>query len=305
MSSPPVVEASGLSKSFDGDDAVSAVSFTVPSGTVLGVVGPNGAGKTTLIRMLVGLVAPTAGTGQILGYDLNDFGEVSHLVGATFPASGFERRATGRRNLRFLARLRGVSQARVDQVLDFVELADSADSAVGTYSTGTVQRLTLAAALMHEPRLLFLDEPFSGLDPEGARELLTLVARYQEEGRTLIVSSHRLRELAEICDHLLILRQGRPLFAGSVDQLHALSDISITVVQLKDDVSPALADWCTINGVEVSGRDIFVRGGDEQVSAVMTRALADGAVVRRVSSDSDEMETAVLQLLQRGGNSRA
>jgi ABC-2 type transport system ATP-binding protein len=215
---PPIV-VDHLTKKFGDFVAVDDVSFSVNAGEVFGWLGPNGAGKTTTIRMLLGLVAPTEGTAEILGHPLHRPASFLPRVGAMIEGPAFYPSLSGRRNLEVLARLGGIDAARIDQVLASTGLAHRAHERYRSYSLGMKQRLGIAAALLGDPDLLVLDEPTNGLDPPGIRELRTLLVALAQAGTTVFVSSHLLDELQHVCDHLVVIDQGRLVFAGAVDEL--------------------------------------------------------------------------------------
>jgi len=208
-----------LTKDFGRVPAVRDLTFDVPAGRVTGFLGPNGAGKTTTLRMLLGLVTPTSGRALIAGRCYADLVRPRTAVGAVLEATGFHPGRRGRDHLRLLARATGVSTARVDEVLDVVGLAADARRRVGGYSLGMRQRLGLAAALLGDPGVLILDEPANGLDPEGMAWLRELLRGMATEGRTVLVSSHVLSEVAQIAEHVVIINQGRLRYAGPLADL--------------------------------------------------------------------------------------
>ncbi len=210
----PAIETAGLSKHFGQRRAVDELTITIPAGTVAGFIGPNGSGKTTAIRLLLGLVRPTAGSATVLGRPVTDPRSYLPRVGALVEAPAFYPSMSGRTNLEVLARLAGYSHARVDVVLELVELADRARDRVGTYSLGMKQRLGVAMALLPDPDLLILDEPANGLDPPGIIATRDLLRRLRDEGKTVFLSSHLLGELEQVADWLVMLHQGRALYDG-------------------------------------------------------------------------------------------
>jgi ABC-2 type transport system ATP-binding protein len=216
-----------LSKHFGSFRAVEGVTFDVPAGAVTGFLGPNGAGKTTTLRMLLGLVRPTRGKALIGGRRYQDLRRPRREVGALLEATGYHPGRKGLDHLRILAALTGVASRRVEEVLDQVGLLDAADRRVGGYSLGMRQRLGLAAALLGDPALLVLDEPANGLDPEGIAWLRGLLRGLAGEGRTILVSSHILSEVAQI-DRVVIVGGGQLRFAGS---LAALTDANASLEQ--------------------------------------------------------------------------
>ena len=217
----PVIEVRGLTKRFGQVLAVDQMSFDVEAGTVTGFLGSNGAGKTTTLRMLLGLIRPDAGTATICGQAYRDLEQPLHQVGAVLEASSFHPGRTARNHLRVQAMAGQADPARIDDVLGLVELGGVADRRVGGFSLGMRQRLGLATALLTDPDLLILDEPANGLDPEGVRWLRDLLRGLAAQGRTVLVSSHLLAEVAQTVDQVLILDHGHLVAASSLAELTA------------------------------------------------------------------------------------
>ncbi len=213
------VQVRGLTKRFGQVSAVEDLTFDVPAGRVTGFLGPNGAGKTTTLRMLLGLVQPTGGEALINGRPYAALPAPRRTIGAVLEATGFHPGRRARDALRVLAAVTGVPQSRVDDVLDQVSLTADADRRVGGYSLGMRQRLGLAAALLGDPRVLILDEPANGLDPEGMAWLRGLLRERADAGCTVLISSHVLSEIAQLADHAVIIHRGRLRFAGPLTDL--------------------------------------------------------------------------------------
>ena len=219
----PVVEARGLLKTYGDITAVDHVDLTVESGDVYGYLGPNGAGKTTSLRMLLGLIRPTSGSARLFGRDpLLDGARALDGVAGFVEGPRFYPYMSGRRNLQLLADYDGGdARTRIDEVLDVVELTDRAKHRVGGYSHGMRQRLGIAASLLRSPRMLLLDEPTTGLDPAGIRDMRALIRRLADEGITVLLSSHLLTEVEELCNRVAIIQKGRILYEGSLAELLA------------------------------------------------------------------------------------
>lgn len=203
------ITITGLTKRFGDVLAVDDLSFTIGRGTVAGFLGSNGAGKTTTLRALLGLITPTSGTTAINGTPYRELHQPTRTVGALLDSSGYHPGRTAHDHLRGLAIATGVPTARVDTVLDEVHLTDAARRRVGGYSLGMRQRLGLAAALLGDPEILILDEPANGLDPEGILWLRSFVRDFADSGRTVLISSHVLTEVAQTVDEVVIIRSGR------------------------------------------------------------------------------------------------
>ena len=214
-----VVETSGLTKRFgNGVLAVDSVEMSVRRGEVYGFLGPNGAGKTTTLRMLMGLIRPTSGTATVAGHAPGDPAGLAR-IGALVEAPGFYPYLSGRENLGVIADYASVDQKRVAEVLDIVELTSRAGRKFGSYSTGMKQRLGVAAALLKDPELLILDEPTSGLDPQGMAEMRKLIKQIGQGNRTVLLSSHLLPEVEQICDRVGVIRGGKLVTESTVQEL--------------------------------------------------------------------------------------
>jgi ABC-2 type transport system ATP-binding protein len=218
-----LVRVEHLSKTFGTVRAVDDLTFEIGPGRVTGFLGPNGAGKTTTLRMLLGLVVPTSGTATIGGARYQDLPRPGRVVGAALEASSFHPGRTARDHLRVLAPQVGVTTKRCDEVLELVGLRDAAKRRVGGFSLGMRQRLGLAATLLGDPRVLLLDEPANGLDPEGIAWLRSLLRYLAGEGRTVLVSSHVLSEVHQTVDDVVIIAKGRLVHASSLAELEALA----------------------------------------------------------------------------------
>jgi ABC-2 type transport system ATP-binding protein len=214
-----VVTASSLSKRYGALVAVDELTFSLRPGTVTGFLGPNGAGKTTTLRMLLGLAEPTAGEALVFGRRYHELDNPARRVGAVLESSDFHPGRSGRNHLRALALAAEIPSSRVEEMLELVELHSAADRRVKTYSLGMRQRLGLAAALLGDPELLILDEPANGLDPAGVYWLRSFLRRFAEQGRTVLLASHMLAEIAQTVDQVLIIDRGRRIASGRIDEL--------------------------------------------------------------------------------------
>jgi ABC-2 type transport system ATP-binding protein len=213
------IVVAGLTKTYGTLRAVDGLSFTVEPGTITGFLGPNGAGKTTTLRMLLGLITPDAGTATISGHPYRALPAPNDQVGAVLEASGFHPTRSGRNHLRIYGAVNGYPPERADQVLELVGLAGAGRRPVRGYSLGMRQRLALATALLGDPRVLILDEPANGLDPEGIAWLRQLLRSLADEGRTVLVSSHVLSEVQQLVDQVVILHRGRLVRQGALSEL--------------------------------------------------------------------------------------
>jgi ABC-2 type transport system ATP-binding protein len=214
-----VVSCRALTKRYGELVALDGVTFALQAGTVTGFLGPNGAGKTTTLRLLLGLAEPTGGEALVFGRRYRELEQPIRQVGAVLESSDFHPSRSGRDHLRTLALAAGLSRGRVEEMLQLVELGAEAGRLVKTYSLGTRQRLGLAAALLGDPGLLILDEPANGLDPAGVHWLRSFLRQLAIDGRTVLVSSHLLAEVAQTVDQVLIINHGRLLAGGRLDEL--------------------------------------------------------------------------------------
>ena len=274
--------------------AVDDLSFTVEHGRITGFLGPNGAGKTTTLRVLLGLVQPTAGSATILGRAYRSLDEPARRVGAVLEATGYHPTRSGRNHLRVLATATGVPTTRVDEVLALVKLEPWARRKVKTYSLGMRQRLSLACALLGDPEVLVLDEPANGLDPEGIRWLRDLLRSLSTEGRTILISSHVLAEIAQTVDDVAIIQQGRLVAHAPLDEL-----TSRGAVRVRTPAVERLRDVLTAAGLGasiVAPDRLAVEGTPERVGEI---AAANGVVLHELRADAS-LEEIFLELTSGG-----
>ena len=292
----------GLSKRFGDVVAVDRLGFEVEEGTVVGFLGPNGAGKTTTLRMLLGLVTPTAGSATIHGLPYRELPDPVRQVGALLEASGFHPGRTARNHLLVAATATGLPPGRADQVLAQVGLADAARRRVGGFSLGMRQRLGLATALLGDPQVLVLDEPANGLDPQGVHWLRGFLRQLADQGRTVLVSSHVLAEVAQTVDQVVILAGGRLVTQAP---LAALTDQARGAVRVRSADTGALRDLLAAHGatVELAGPDELVASGvtSQQVGRM---AAAAGIAIYEMGFERANLEEVFLQLTApQGGTS--
>jgi ABC-2 type transport system ATP-binding protein len=279
MSATPI-EARGLVKRYGDVTAVDDVDLTVGAGEVYGYLGPNGAGKTTSLRMLLGLIRPDAGSAKLFGRDpLVEGARALDGVAGFVEAPRFYPYLSGRRNLELVAALDGGdAAARIGEALDTVELTARAKDRVGGYSHGMRQRLGIAAALVREPRLLLLDEPTTGLDPGGMRDMRRLVRRLADQGITVLLSSHLMGEVEELCDRVAIVRAGRVVYEGSLPELLA-STAGRYALRTTDDVRAAAlaAERHGVTDVRFADGGLTLSAEDEAVAA-LSIALGEAGI---------------------------
>ena len=228
------IRVARLTKRYGTVAAVNDLSFEVRAGAVTGFLGPNGAGKTTTLRILLGLARPTSGEATIFGQRFASLADPVRTVGASLEISGFHPGRSGRNHLRSLAVLGGLPSSRVEEVLKLVEMTGAADRRAGKYSMGMRQRLALAATLLGDPKLLVLDEPANGLDPQGIRWLRDFLRAMAAEGRTVLISSHVLAEVAQTVDDVIVIHHGHLVDEGPVDRLSGPKQVSVRSPRLAD-----------------------------------------------------------------------
>jgi ABC-2 type transport system ATP-binding protein len=291
------IETSGLSKRFRRRVAVQPIDLEVPRGSLFGYLGPNGAGKTTTIRMLLGLARPTKGGARVLGRDVpRGLAAVRKQIGSVLENPAFYPRLSARANLKILARTAGDAAAlgRIDELLDRVGLADRAGDKVRTYSHGMRQRLGLAAALLHDPELIVLDEPATALDPAGIRDVRAMLQALRGEGRTLFISSHLLSEVEQICDQVAVVSKGRLMYQGSLTGLTTGAGRVHVEIDDPDAAERALRDlgW----SVARDGAALYVDGVPAKE---VSRALADrGLYAGGLAHEGRRLEDVFLELTE-------
>ena len=289
-----VIEVRGLVKRFGPGTAVDGLSFAVGAGTVAGFLGPNGAGKTTTLRVLVGLVRPDSGQATIWGKPYRELGGRWRRVGAVLEASGIHPGRTVTGHLRVRAAATGAGRSRIGAVLAETGMGELAGRRAGSLSLGERQRLGLAGALLGEPEVLILDEPANGLDPAGVLWLRGFLRRLGDEGRTVLVSSHILAEVAQFADRAIVVDAGRLVSAGPVTELAKAARPAVIVrTPRAEALSAALASEGAAVRVAGPGRLEITGLGTEQVA---TLAAALGIPVFEMTSDSGSLEDAFLRL---------
>jgi ABC-2 type transport system ATP-binding protein len=301
----PAIRLRALRKVFGNVVAVDDIDLDVPTGAVYGYLGPNGAGKTTSLRMMLGLIRPTSGKVELFGRNPATDG-VAALDGvAGFVESPmFYPYLSGRRNLHLLAALDGGRHhERVEEVLEVVELSGRGDDKVGGYSQGMRQRLGLAAALLRRPRLLLLDEPTNGLDPGGMRDMRRLVATLADEGLTVLLSTHLMVEVEQLCSELAVIARGRIRFAGTISDLrdaHPGADYRLTVT----DPRRALGAGADVPGVHLEVEDasgqLLVRAEPEAAARLTVRLGAAGVGIYTMLPDAPTLEELFFGLTEGG-----
>jgi ABC-2 type transport system ATP-binding protein len=293
-----------LTKHFGKRVAVDRLTLEVPMGVVAGLIGPNGAGKTTTMAMLLGLVTPTAGGGTVLGRPLNDPSAYLGRVGALVEAPAFWPGLTGVENLRVLATLAGHDAGRIPEVLDLVGLGERGSDRFGQYSFGMKQRLGIAAALLGDPALLVLDEPTNGLDPAGINYMRQLIGRLVRDDRSVLVSSHILSELEQVCDWLIVIDRGALLYQGPADGFLGTVAPTISVAAEHGSDRDRLAGIVRSQGLAAEPEGdrlvVHVDGRDPRAAAVaINKAAAGGGIVlAELHARRPTLETHYLSIVE-------
>ncbi len=296
------VVARSLTKRFGEVLAVNDLSFTLEPGTITGFLGPNGAGKTTTLRMLLGLTTPTSGDSLVLGKPYAELAQPAHDVGAVLEATDFHPGRSGRDHLRMLATAAGLPDSRADEVLRTVELDSAAKRRVKGYSLGMRQRLGLAAALLGDPQLLVLDEPANGLDPEGVRWLRDFLRSYASGGRTVLVSSHVLSEVAQTVDQVLIVSRGKLVIESPLSQLTSRLGGAVRIRTPQPEQLLAALGQQQLETTR-DGADLFVRGAD--TARVGDIAFAAGVPVHELVAAGASLEDIFLELTSESSEASA
>jgi ABC-2 type transport system ATP-binding protein len=295
------VRAEGLTKRYGALTAVDGIHISVAEGEVYGVLGPNGAGKTTFLRMLFGLIRPDAGTLEVFGRSWQRHGTAAlDGVAGFIESPKFYPYLTGRKNLQLLAGLDGGAAAgRIEEVLDTVDLTGREQDKVGGYSFGMRQRLGVAASLLREPRLLVLDEPANGLDPAGIRDMRALVQRLASSGLTVLLSSHDMDEVEEICDNVTIMKTGSVVYHGTIAELRSQAPPQAHLLRTSDDAAAlALAAGRPGLAVVPAERQLAVRGTQDAVDGYVSAVVHAGLALRSLSLGEAPLEALFFMLTE-------
>ncbi|MFI6870618.1 ABC transporter ATP-binding protein [Nocardia sp. NPDC050406] len=285
-----------LTKRYGPHTAVDAVSMTVRRGEIYGFLGPNGAGKTTTLRMLVGLIRPTDGTATVLGRRPGA-PETLRRMGVLIEGPGFYPYLSGRDNLRVLARYRGVGRDGVAEALDRVGLAARGGDRFRTYSLGMKQRLGVAAALLGRPDMLILDEPTNGLDPAGMAEMRELITGLAADGHTVVLSSHLLSEVQEMCDRVGVISRGKLLTESTVRELRGAASLFVRAEPL-ETAFPAVRRVVGDRSALLTATGIRVDAGVAKAPAVARAVIESGADLLELRTDEKSLEEVFFEMTE-------
>jgi ABC-2 type transport system ATP-binding protein len=297
----PPIEVRGLVKRYGEIVAVDNVDLTVEAGDVYGYLGPNGAGKTTSLRMMLGLIRPTAGHVRLFGRDPLQGAKALEGVAGFVEAPQFYPYLNGRRNLELLAAYDGGgARDRVDQALATVELSGRAGDRVGGYSHGMRQRLGIAAALLRAPKLMLLDEPATGLDPAGMRDMRLLIRRLADEGMTVLLSSHLLPEVEELCNRVAIVRSGKIVYEGAIADLKRGAGATYRLSTTDDERALAVARaQAGLTDVKVDSHGYISFSADAAAAAELSQALIEaGALIKLLAPETVTLEDLFFSLTE-------
>ncbi|MGO2056822.1 MAG: ABC transporter ATP-binding protein [Candidatus Corynebacterium faecigallinarum] len=294
-----MIDVQSLTKRYGSATVVDDLNFTVEPGIVTGFLGPNGAGKSTTMRMIVGLDRATAGTATIDGKRYDEYAKPLHKVGTLLDAKWTHPNRTAANHLKWLAAANGIAATRVDEVLDLVGLTDVAGKKAGNFSLGMSQRLGLAVALLGDPEVLILDEPVNGLDPEGIRWVRDFVRHLAGEGRTVLISSHLLSEMAQTADHLVVIGRGKLVANTSTHDFIKNASTATTVVRTphRDELKDALTEQDIVftESTDGDGRQILVME-DTEPDTVGEIAFSYGLMLRELSEKRASLEDAFMRM---------
>lgn len=290
----PLVEVSGLTKRYGDTLAVDGVDLTVLPGEVYGFLGPNGAGKTTTLRILTGLIAPTSGSVRVLGGAPGQ-AKVLARTGSMIESPAFYPYLSGLDNLRLLAEYAEVPRTRIREVLALVDLADRARDRFSTYSLGMKQRLGVAAALLKDPELVILDEPTNGLDPAGMRDMRRLIRELGADGRTVLLSSHLLGEVQQICDRVGIISQGRMVAEHTVDELRTEQELVVRATP-RDRAHSLLIGVLGAAAVHLYDDTLRVKVAPDRAAEVNRVLVEAGIAVSELHSTERALEDVFFEL---------
>ncbi len=305
----PVVEAKGLKKYYDGVKAVDGLDLEIGEGEIYGLLGPNGAGKTTTILILLGLTEPTAGEVRVLGHNpAREPLKVKRLTGYLPENLGFYDDLSARENLLYTAYLNRIpekeAKRRVAEVLEVVGLKDVADRKVGAFSRGMKQRLGIADVLLKEPKFVILDEPTSGIDPEGARQILDMIVRLRDErGMTILLSSHLLHQVQRICDRVGIIHRGKLVAQGTMGELGAVVEegehlFVVRTSRVDENLLESLKGLEGVTAVEAEGDLVKVRATADVRSQIARAVLAAGVELVELKGHTYTLEEIYLRYFQ-------
>ncbi len=293
-----VLEINQLTKKFDSFIAVNNVSFSVEKGNVYGLLGPNGSGKSTTLGMILNVINPTAGSWK--WFDKEPDNDSLKKIGAIIESPKFYPYLSAEKNLEIVADIKEVNYAKIDEKLELVGLLSRKKDKFQQYSLGMKQRLAIAAALLNDPEVLILDEPTNGLDPQGIIQIRELIIKIAQQGTTIILASHLLDEVEKVCSHVVVLNQGKMLYAGSVDQMNSSFGSIEVAAQNMERLEYTLKTFSFVSKVTKENNKLFAVLSEEKDPAEINKMLYEqGIIVNHLVKRKESLEQQFFQLIQK------
>ncbi|WP_312356340.1 ATP-binding cassette domain-containing protein [Empedobacter sp.] len=293
-----VLEINQLTKQFGSFTAVNNVSFSVEKGNVYGLLGPNGSGKSTTLGMILNVINPTAGSWKWFDKEPNN--DSLKKIGAIIESPKFYPYLSAEKNLKIVADIKEVNYAKIDEKLELVGLLSRKKDKFQQYSLGMKQRLAIAAALLNDPEVLILDEPTNGLDPQGIIQIRELIIKIAQQGTTIILASHLLDEVEKVCSHVVVLNQGKMLYAGSVDQMNSSFGSIEVAAQNMESLEYTLKTFSFVSKVTKENNKLFAVLSEEKDPAEINKMLYEqGIIVNHLVKRKESLEQQFFQLIQK------
>ncbi|MDH1881057.1 ATP-binding cassette domain-containing protein [Empedobacter falsenii] len=293
-----VLEINQLTKKFGSFTAVNNVSFSVEKGNVYGLLGPNGSGKSTTLGMILNVINPTAGSWK--WFDKEPDNDSLKKIGAIIESPKFYPYLSAEKNLEIVADIKEVNYAKIDEKLELVGLLSRKKDKFQQYSLGMKQRLAIAAALLNDPEVLILDEPTNGLDPQGIIQIRELIIKIAQQGTTIILASHLLDEVEKVCSHVVVLNQGKMLYAGSVDQMNSSFGSIEVAAQNMESLEYTLKTFSFVSKVTKENNKLFAVLSEEKDPAEINKMLYEqGIIVNHLVKRKESLEQQFFQLIQK------
>ncbi|HAR72578.1 MAG TPA: ABC transporter ATP-binding protein [Flavobacteriaceae bacterium] len=293
-----VLEINQLTKKFGSFTAVNNVTFSVEKGNVYGLLGPNGSGKSTTLGMILNVINPTAGSWK--WFDQEPDNDSLKKIGAIIESPKFYPYLSAEKNLEIVADIKEVNYAKIDEKLELVGLLSRKKDKFQQYSLGMKQRLAIAAALLNDPEVLILDEPTNGLDPQGIIQIRELIIKIAQQGTTIILASHLLDEVEKVCSHVVVLNQGKMLYAGSVDQMNSSFGSIEVAAQNMESLEYTLKTFSFVSKVTKENNKLFAVLSEEKNPAEINKMLYEqGIIVNHLVKRKESLEQQFFQLIQK------
>ncbi|MDM1296972.1 ATP-binding cassette domain-containing protein [Empedobacter falsenii] len=293
-----VLEINQLTKKFGSFIAVNNVTFSVEKGNVYGLLGPNGSGKSTTLGMILNVINPTAGSWK--WFDQEPDNDSLKKIGAIIESPKFYPYLSAEKNLEIVADIKEVNYSKIDEKLELVGLLSRKKDKFQQYSLGMKQRLAIAAALLNDPEVLILDEPTNGLDPQGIIQIRELIIKIAQQGTTIILASHLLDEVEKVCSHVVVLKQGKMLYAGSVDQMNSSFGSIEVAAQNMESLEYTLKTFSFVSKVTKENNKLFAVLSEEKDPAEINKMLYEqGIIVNHLVKRKESLEQQFFQLIQK------